>query len=182
MEFNSVSYVILGMLRRKPRSGYEIKTLVDRSTRYFWAASYGQIYPELKRLERAGLIEGESRPSGGRPRTVYRLTSAGREALHEWLVSPSFSYELRDEGLLKLFFADALSEEEALDLGRSLRGRHERAHEQLRAIEERARVRAAPFGYLTLQYGLAYNAFSIEWFEEVERRLEKEATERKSVA
>ena len=66
MELSKTSYVILGMLRLGRRTGYEIKSLVDVSTRFFWAASYGQIYPELKRLESAGLIEGTSSPQGGR--------------------------------------------------------------------------------------------------------------------
>ena len=53
--------------RPGPKSGYEIKGLVDRSTRFFWAASYGQIYPELRRLSDAGLIEGtRSRRAVGR--------------------------------------------------------------------------------------------------------------------
>ena len=55
MDLNPTAYVILGMLRNEARSGYEIKRMVDRSTRFFWAASYGQIYPELRRLEDAGL-------------------------------------------------------------------------------------------------------------------------------
>ena len=56
MELGHTSYVILGMLRKGAKSGYEIKAKADISTRFFWAISYGQIYPELKRLERAGLI------------------------------------------------------------------------------------------------------------------------------
>ncbi len=78
---NAVTPVILGLISLGPRSGYEIKATVDRSTRFFWAASYGQIYPELRRLERDGLIEGEDAPNGARPRRVYRLTQAGRDEL-----------------------------------------------------------------------------------------------------
>ena len=54
MELNPTAYVILGMLGLRPMCGYEIKPLVDNSTRFFWAASYGQIYPELRRLSDAG--------------------------------------------------------------------------------------------------------------------------------
>ena len=61
MELNPTSYVILGMLGMRPMCGYEIKALVDGSTRFFWAASYGQIYPELRRLTEAGLIEDPHR-------------------------------------------------------------------------------------------------------------------------
>ena len=81
----AVTPVILGLLSIGPRSGYEIKATVDRSTRFFWAASYSQIYPELRRLEREGLIEGEESPNGGRARRVYSLTAAGREELEAWL-------------------------------------------------------------------------------------------------
>jgi len=58
MELSATGKVILGMLAARPRSGYEIKQLVDNSARFFWAASYGQIYPELKKLERAGIDSG----------------------------------------------------------------------------------------------------------------------------
>src|ERR1700747_3883273 len=66
VELNPTGRVILGMIAFGKRTGYDIKTFVDRTTRYFWAASYGQIYPELKRLEDQGLVRGRPEPSGGR--------------------------------------------------------------------------------------------------------------------
>ena len=107
MELSPTAYVILGMLAWRPMSGYEIKALVDKSTRFFWAASYGQIYPELRRLAEAGLIEGKASPQGGRQRNVYRLTRAGQRELEAWLGVDAGGFETRDEGLLKLFFAEA---------------------------------------------------------------------------
>ena len=50
METTAVTWAVLGLLVQRPRSGYELKQSVDRTIRHFWAASYGQIYPELKRL------------------------------------------------------------------------------------------------------------------------------------
>ena len=78
MELSPTAKVILGMLSFGPKSGYEIKALVDRSTRFFWAASYGQIYPELKRLAEAGLIEGTDAPQGDR--RAHRLRADRRRA------------------------------------------------------------------------------------------------------
>src|SRR5215210_7111998 len=106
-ELSATAKVILGMLAMRPRSGYEIKQFVDDSARFFWAASYGQIYPELRKLAGQGLIEGTDEPQGGRKRTVYRLTPAGQAALSAWHEVPADIYELRDEGLLKIFMADA---------------------------------------------------------------------------
>src|SRR5688572_15584193 len=104
MELSPTGRVILGMLAVEPRSGYDIKAIVDKSTRFFWAASYGQIYPELKRLAERGLIEPEAEAEGGRRRTTYRLTEAGHDAFAAWIRDPELTHELRDEGLLKLFF------------------------------------------------------------------------------
>src|SRR5690348_13014612 len=116
MKTTAVTPVVLGLLSLGPRSGYDIKAVVDRSTRFFWAASYSQIYPELRRLEEEGLVEGEDAAQGSRRRRVYRLTEAGRAALVDWLHGTEFTIELRDESLLRLFFADVLPLEEGLGL------------------------------------------------------------------
>src|SRR5215208_7424151 len=93
--------IILGFLRFRPRSGYDLKKSVEVSTQFFWGASFGQIYPELKRLERAGLIEVEQ--IAERRRKVYRLTAAGERALAEWLRGEHGAlFQYRDEGLLRL--------------------------------------------------------------------------------
>src|SRR4051795_9229496 len=126
MELSPTARVLLAMIRAGRRTGYEIKQLVDVSTRFFWAASYGQIYPELRRLEEAGLIEGEDDPTGGRQRRAYSLTAAGDAALDEWLRSDAEPiYEVRDEALLKLFFSDELTTDERLHILRKLRERNE---------------------------------------------------------
>src|SRR5215210_677420 len=173
MEANAITPVVLGLLRHGPRSGYDIKVAVDGSTRFFWAASYGQIYPELKRLEGAGLIEGKDSPTGGRRRRVYGLTKAGRQALVEWLHGPEVTVELRDESLLRLFFADVLPRDEALLLleGR-LRG-HEHYLETLRAIDARPGD-DTPFVDLVLRWGIAFNEWGAEWCRQQLERLRSE--------
>src|ERR671930_1221400 len=80
IEVSPTGRVILGMIALGKRTGYDIKAFIDRTARYFWAASYGQLYPELKRLEDQGLVRGRPEPSGGRARTVYDLTEAGATA------------------------------------------------------------------------------------------------------
>ena len=178
MELSRTAYVILGMVRLGKRTGYEIKGLVDVSTRFFWAASYGQIYPELKRLEEAGLIEGSADDSDGRRRRAYELTGAGEAALREWLSSDGpLVHELRHEGVLKFFFADALEPQEQLELLRRVREEHERLSEQLRAIrpgaESTSGERGVEYPLLTLEWGIALNEFNAGWCERMERRIEE---------
>ena len=177
MDLTPVGRVILGAVRRKSRSGYEIKRLVDRSTRFFWAASYGQIYPELRRLEAEGLIAGTSKPHGARPRTVYRVTPRGRRALRTWLLTPDAGYEVRDEGLLKLFFADALTASEALALVRNLRANRHRVLDRLLEIQSDVSVRRPRFPSLVLEYGTERHRWEVEWLERLERRLAAQTKE-----
>ena len=116
MEPKAVTWAVLGLLAQRPRSGYEIKQAVDRTIRHFWAASYGQIYPELRQLEAAGWIEGADGSRGARSRRVYTITAEGQRQLRGWLNGRETHIELRDESLLRLFFADTLPSEHALGL------------------------------------------------------------------
>jgi DNA-binding PadR family transcriptional regulator len=177
MDLSPTAYVILGMVSRTPRSGYEIKALVDRSTRFFWAASYGQIYPELKRLSEAGLIAGSDSPRGERRRTVYAITDAGRAELIEWLRRPPETYELRDEGLLKLFFAGLLDPEESVEILRAMRDRRLAVAEQLREIETEAREKDDEFPLIVLLGGIEFNQLFAEWCERMEAGLLESAGE-----
>lgn len=173
MPATAITPVVLGLLAKGPRSGYDIKAVVDRSTRFFWAASYGQIYPELRRLEAEGLIEGEDSPTGGRRRRVYKLTPAGRKALVEWLVGPTITIELRDESLLRLFFADALPQEQALMLLEGRKRGHEQYLETLRAIDARP-GQDPPFVDLVLRWGIAFNEWGARWCQQELERLRNE--------
>jgi len=175
MELSATAYVILGMLRKEPRSGYEIKQNVDRSTRFFWAASYGQIYPELAKLAKAGLVTGEEQPTGGRKRTVYRLTRAGRAELRRWLDELPERLELRDEGLLKLFFAGAVDRSKALEIIAAKRRIAEEKLAELRAIEPRAAEISSddPYPYLVLRYGLEMSEWTVAWCERARAEVER---------
>jgi DNA-binding PadR family transcriptional regulator len=173
---SGTALVVLGLLALRPRTGYEIKQTIDSSTRFFWNASYGQIYPELRRLSAAGLVEGESAPRGGRARTVYTLTAEGRRRVEDWVAQPDFRIDIRDEGLLKLFFADLLPGEAALGLLRLRRAVHERVLEQLRQIEAgQPFVGGRAYPDVVLSYGIGFHSWAVGWCEEMERRLEQEA-------
>jgi DNA-binding PadR family transcriptional regulator len=184
MELNSVAKVILGLLSREDRSGYDIKLAVDESTRFFWAASYGQIYPELKRLEEDGLIEGTDSPHGGRARRVYRITDKGREALTSWIMDTGSAVELRHEGLLKLFFADALGSTEArIAVLEDIAAVHRRQVRELEVIEgeicldegepDPGRDPGTP--EFVLRFGLDFHRWVVSWYErEIEDALEAE--------
>jgi len=183
VELSATAKVILGMLAARPRSGYEIKGLVDTSTRFFWAASYGRIYPELKRLEREGLVTGTDASQGDRRRTVYELTAEGRNVVGEWVADPPEVYELRDEALLKLFFAGVTDPARAAEIARERAAHSREIAARLTELEEmhdRGDEPGPPAspdaGSLTvLRYGIEMNDWIADWFERAAGELEKGA-------
>lgn len=177
---NPTAYVILGMVRKGPKSGYEIKALVDNSTRFFWAASYGQIYPELKRLSEAGLVVGVDSPTGGRRRTVYEITADGEEELKAWLRQPPQTFEMREEGLLKLFFAEALPAGEAVEILRAMRAHREAVCAELRELEKLKGDVDDPFPMMVLRGGIEFTSWFAGWCERMEAELLDAAGEEES--
>jgi DNA-binding PadR family transcriptional regulator len=171
------SYLILGMVDSGVTTGYAIKRAIERSTRFFWAASLAQIYPELAALEADGHLVGTDQPQGARPRRTYRLTDRGRSALTAWLTSDRVpEFEQRDEGLLRLFFADALPPAEALKLVRRLRIGAERTAEEFQSeiLPLAARV-PGRFRHILAQEGADYFAWRSAWFRALEAALAAEA-------
>ena len=173
MSIGATGYVILGMLRLGKRTGYEIKQLVDDSTRFFWAASYGQIYPELKKLEDAGLIRGEAE-QGGRQRRAFDLTEAGERALDEWLRATSdIGVELRDAALLKLFFADGVGSDDAAAIARAACERHEATVAALEQVRRDKPESDARMPLTVLEFGLDYHRWCAERFARMEQDLKE---------
>jgi PadR family transcriptional regulator, regulatory protein AphA len=171
MELSPTAYVILGMISREPRSGYEIKAAVDNSTRFFWAASYGQIYPELKRLSKAGLVEGIDAPRGERKRTVYAITADGETELKNWLRQPPETVEMREEGLLKLFFSGVLPPEDAVATLRAMREQRLELIERLRGMEPKTLEKPDSFPLMVLRGGIEFNEWFADWCERMEGQL-----------
>jgi len=99
------SFVLLGLIEQmQPASPYDLKRAAAAGVGQFWSLPHTQLYSECSRLAGAGLLS-ERREKSGRRRRIYRLTKAGEEAVDRWRAEPTGElYELRDAGLLKLFF------------------------------------------------------------------------------
>lgn len=161
-----VSYAILGFITRNPHSGYDIKQLTDMSTSFFFAASYGQIYPELKKLEAAGYATSEAKPQGNRSRTEYIATDAGRKALQEWISQRVVKLDMRDEGLLRVFFADNVDRDQRLELMRSFRADRQLTLDTLRGIKESIGEDLMPSTTMVLDWGIGFGEFNVKWCDQ----------------
>jgi PadR family transcriptional regulator AphA len=101
----TASYVVLGLTEQlQPATPYGLKQAAADTVGNFWSLPHTQLYLECSRLAEAGLLS-EQREESGRRRRIYRLTRKGSDALERWRAEATGElYELRDVGLLKLFF------------------------------------------------------------------------------
>jgi DNA-binding PadR family transcriptional regulator len=113
---NKTRYVILGLLNEEHLSGYEIKRIIDTRLSFFWKESFGQIYPELKKLETEGfIISTEQQCNSRKESKKYEITDQGRNELQQWLRVPVEKEIIRYEVLLKLYFSNSESSDIMLD-------------------------------------------------------------------
>jgi PadR family transcriptional regulator, regulatory protein AphA len=160
------SYVVLGLIEQmQPASPYDLKRAVAIGVGQFWSLPHTQLYAECGRLAEAGLLS-ERREEAGRRRRIYRLTKAGTEALDRWRAEPTGElYELRDAGLLKLFFgADP----------RKLAPQQLEAHEErLREYEaqlEQCRQLRAPAGIMhAIEAGIGHEREYVRFWSKLRR-------------
>src|SRR5215468_3911961 len=99
----ALRYAILGYLSTAPGSGYDLAQQLQGGLGWFWSASHSQIYPELKRLEESGLIEGAPTTVGEKlEKRVYSITESGRDALSSWASGAPVYRPNRDPERLQL--------------------------------------------------------------------------------
>lgn len=145
----TTSYALLGLLRIKPWTTYELAKQVQKSLGWFWPRTERKLYDEPKNLVALGLATATEEHTGKRPRTVYSITPAGRKALRSWLGQPPEPMALEFEGLVKVFFADG--------------GTLDQMRDNLTEIEQTARGRAAELRSMIDQARTPSYEFSERW-------------------
>jgi PadR family transcriptional regulator AphA len=177
VELTTASHVMLGMLSLGSKSGYEIRRSAEMSLRHFWAVSPSQIYTELARLEAAKLIRGTDDARGNRPRRTFKLTAAGRKALRSWLLQDELArLEIRDEFLLRLFFADGLEPAEVRHIIGLAQARSRTAMRRLDrmlapAAEKTLQRHGAVYPSRIAEFYAELYQFLLDWYDRLEDEL-----------
>src|SRR4051794_12241319 len=103
----TLRFALLAMLSSGPRTGYDLLRIFDRSVGFVWHAPHTQIYPELHRLETAGLLESTQIPRGPRgSKREYHITDAGLAALRELASTPVEPAREKDPYRLKAAYLE----------------------------------------------------------------------------
>lgn len=154
INLSSTSYVVLGLIEwRGESTPYDLKQYIEKSIENFWPVPHATFYAEPDRLAGAGYLSMR-REEGGRRRKLYSLTDAGRSALRRWIATEGASPpQLRDEGLLKVFFGA-----DPAPIARQRLEWHRAKLEELEGYLETVREAGGPAGVeRTLVAGTAYN-------------------------
>ncbi len=171
------SYLVLGLLAREGSSTpYALERHVAATVGNFWSFPHTLLYSEPERLDGLGLVT-ETRESDGRRRRSFTITKAGLEALTAWLERPALARtELRDLGLLQLFFMDLASDQARLRLAQEQLATHQAkllAYEGDARIERRAGTSAPGLRTeehwrgATLPMGVLYEAAAVQFWQGV---------------
>jgi DNA-binding PadR family transcriptional regulator len=174
------SYLVLGLLSREgPSTPYDLERHVRATLGNFWSFPHTLLYSEPTRLAGLGLVV-EERESGGRRRRVFAVTARGQEALAAWLATPANEpTELRDPGLLQLFFSDLAPADSRLQLAEQQLAVH---RAKLAAYQEDLRLEGQATGSgrgqrtvehwrgETLPMGIVYEGGAVDFWTNVAKR------------
>jgi DNA-binding PadR family transcriptional regulator len=172
---------LLGLLAIEPMSGYDLGVSIRASVGHIWNESYGQIYPNLKKLAAGGFVTSKTERQKGKPdRRIYSVTKKGLERLTKWLAVPPQPEIARNELLLKLFFGPQTSLQ-VLIAHVELMAERERPvllefsrleHEEIPQLEQYA---GAPFWKMAARFGQMELEAHLRWAEETLKELHKMA-------
>jgi PadR family transcriptional regulator AphA len=165
-DLGSSAYVVLGLtLQHVEITPYELKQRIATSVGYFWAYSHPQIYSVTERLRSEGFLS-QRREQTGRRRKIYKVTKSGEEAFRSWLANPDNAHpELRDTGLLKLYFGNFSSKQDVQALATAQLNSHKTRLELYKSIPKERKL--DEFALKTVQLGIDFEKMSEKYWAKV---------------
>ena len=161
----SIRHLILGLLTQQPMSGYDIKRFLKSLSWLVDSPSFGSIYPTLRALRKDGMVTMEEVPrQRKRPRKIYTITEAGRQALREWVDLPTSPDVSLKAFLMRLILASSFSR---TGLIAHLQRRRSQIAVHYATLEQVAEtLEMAESGQrLTFDYGLALATVELAWLD-----------------
>jgi DNA-binding PadR family transcriptional regulator len=162
--------LFLALLAGDGVHGYELKQSLEQEFGDLLPAlNAGQIYSTLARLERDGLVVGESVEGDSRRKRVYELTEEGRSALASWIASPVPGTRLKDEFFMKfaVLASAGLADPRALIDGQR--------REYMQSLRDLDAVLAAngngAAAELLVEGAVLHLKADLEWLELIEERM-----------
>jgi len=140
----SLRHALLGVLKDRPLTGYDLVRQFQGTLGFLWSAPQSQIYPELRRMEAAGLVTATVAPRGQRAqKRIYSVTDDGMAELRRWATDFMPLPAQRDPVHLKAAFFDMAPLDAVREQLRAHVAQHQWRIEQWQARIEAIRGRRA---------------------------------------
>ncbi len=166
-----LEFIALGMVLETELTGYDIKKTIENGIGVFYKASFGSLYPALKRLTEKGFLTTSETTQGSRQKIFYRTTAEGQRQFYDWLSSPMDLFEGTNTHLAKVYFFDKLPSEirerqliEYEINNRNYLKRLEDLEKQFSKMENRD---CFYYKLSTLYYGICITQKTIQWCEHI---------------
>lgn len=176
---NPLSFVVLALVGDHGASGHDLVQMMRQGGPVYWGGAPSRLYAEPKRLATLGYLTASIAPGRTNPRTVYRLTASGREALRAWLTAPARFPRIKNEAHLRLLAGDMLTDREIVESFRGmlpeldeLEALADAMYNQADRVPHRAR-------YLRLSHAYAQQLVALhrEWIAAIEAELSADPTQ-----
>lgn len=177
----NLKYAILGLVNRKPLTGYDITKAFNEGLVEFWYAKHSQIYPELKRLTDEDLISYETIIQGEKlEKKLYTITPKGKKCLQKWLAKDDpLEPTPKDIFRLRAYFCDEMDNDTLLKQFQSALSKHserleylENSMEELLKTKDISQVSSPYFGdYIVLNGAIMREKSYIDWLEDCIKKI-----------
>lgn len=185
----SLSHLILGLLHRKPDSGYDLNKRFENTVAHFWSTDRSQIYRTLYKLHNKDWVDVEVVIQEGKPdKKVYSITASGQGELMNWLQKPLWDeLVIRDAETGQVFFGDIIGAEKFIQVQQQY---IQQIHDKVQTYHAIEQAFFAPPDFdnypldselarATLQYGIQALELEIDWREQliqsIQQRQQREA-------
>ncbi|HXH81029.1 PadR family transcriptional regulator [Nocardioides sp.] len=166
----TIELAVLGLLHEGPMHGYELRKRLNLMLGWGRVLSYGSLYPALKKMLRADLIEeavATTTPVTRRPRIVYEVTAAGHSEF-ERLMSEVGPTAWEDDNFdIRFAFFGRTDMEIRL---RVLEGRRTRLQERLARVQsdlERTQAEVNRYATELQRHGVESVEREVRWLSEL---------------
>ncbi|HOQ13081.1 MAG: hypothetical protein BWY23_01834 [Spirochaetes bacterium ADurb.Bin218] len=179
----ALSHSILATLvgRGKSLSGYDLAKEFNSSVGFYWKTTHQQIYRELARLEKEGMVTSEIIKQKDRPdKKIYSITESGMKHLVEWIAEPSMPTPIKEDMLVKMYVGFLVPKEILIKELEQLKKLHEeklnlfREYEKIYFSDIKSLPLKGKYRYLNLRTGINFEIFHIKWCEEAIEFLKNE--------
>ncbi|TKD69937.1 PadR family transcriptional regulator [Pseudalkalibacillus hwajinpoensis] len=166
----ALRYALLGLLTKKPSTGYELTQQFKETMIHFWSAHHTQIYRELGKMEKEQLVSFKIVPQEDLPdKKIYSIEERGYNQLIEWLAHHTVDPpKMKNEQLMRVSLFHLIPKDEAIQFLEKSKEHHQMVLQHMDRWKEEhgvdKHIQKDRLGeYLTLEYGRRQMRTWIEW-------------------